>query len=282
VGFDHRHRHQGRADRSGAGEDDLVEEALEFWSNNAEEYLDHPADFEYVRKAEGPNIIVEFVEPLTDCAEEHDEEEVAGCAPLNEDMSVPDGDTARIKTEYDREQLLRTIKHELGHILGLGREDEPRSIKVSDQRKLIDDYEAKVTIAETYTEAKERYNGAMETHNNGLVDWKHLDSALAEEKMREAAEDFRSAAADFDGERQRAAAIDKAEVAEMLDRATRRSALLGVACESLATGAAARERTDTETEVVDRNHENYESTYDEATAIEMPDGERLYALLGRN
>lgn len=257
--------------------DDLIERALDYWSGNAEEYLDHPADFEYVPEGEDQDILVEFLEQVTGCDVDHDGE-IAGCAPYLEDQSVPDGVTARIEVQAEAEDTLDTIKHELGHVLGLGHDDEPQSLMSNDLADRIENYEAKSAISEAYSEGIEAYNEGVLVHQSGRTNWKHIEYPEAEADMRTAADHFGSAAEAFDRGRQRAADIDKSEVSGMLGRAHERSSMFETASEQLAVAMAAYDDGDT-----DRGTEKeaaYETTYNEARQVEMPDGDHLYALLG--
>ncbi|AQL43128.1 hypothetical protein BV210_10555 [Halorientalis sp. IM1011] len=106
-----------------------VRTAVEFWEDNAEQYLGHPVDFRVAPNASDPDVVVRVVSEVTDCGTE---DHAAGCAPLAEDLrEQPKPVTVRVRRGFDRESTRQVLKHEFGHILGQGHDDRPAEIMVA-------------------------------------------------------------------------------------------------------------------------------------------------------
>lgn len=122
----------GIEDPAGTGRDwaPLVREATAYWEENAERYAGHEIDYEVRPNATDPDVVIEFVSTVPECAGADD---AAGCAPLITDRRQIDRpETVSVRTSFSDESTVLVLQHELGHTLGLTHEDEPREVMASE------------------------------------------------------------------------------------------------------------------------------------------------------
>jgi len=106
----------------------LVKEALSFWEHHSETYAGYPIEFELVEEDDTPDIEIEFRSNIGSCGPDVTQNTTAvGCAPLNEE-SAPPTSTVLMAGGYTDQTTQKTLKHELGHVLGLSHDDEPQEI----------------------------------------------------------------------------------------------------------------------------------------------------------
>ena len=97
----------------------LVGAALDYWNADGGVHGGYAANYSLRPNASHPDLTVVFVPTIHRCGH-RDEESVVGCAPkLRADDYRPDGVTVRIEGDLDDASTVTTLKHELGHTLGL-------------------------------------------------------------------------------------------------------------------------------------------------------------------
>lgn len=190
----------------------MTREALAFWEENAPAYAGFAVAFEVVDPADGgetPDVEIRYVDDraeLSGCRD-HDDD-VLGCAPI-----VPGG--ARLQRPANVEvvagrrpygEVLLTVKHEVGHVLGLDHDDEPAWIMSNDIRDRLPEYDTRVAVLEAIEDAWRDRNDATRTYNEGIRRWN-------DEAYDRAAETFREAEAQYLG------ALEHVETAEDAARA---------------------------------------------------------------
>ncbi|WP_136716759.1 matrixin family metalloprotease [Halorientalis salina] len=100
--------------------------ATDYWEANADQYLGHPVTFRVDPDAEDPDLVVRPVERIDECGTD---DHAAGCAPLLSDLRTQDDPVeVRIKRGFDRNSTRLVLRHEFGHVLGLGHTDDPQSV----------------------------------------------------------------------------------------------------------------------------------------------------------
>jgi hypothetical protein len=116
-------RNEGERDRSFAPR---VREAAAFWEANDEQYLGFPVEYEVRPDAADPDLVIAFTDTLPDCGGVAD---AVGCAPrITDPRMVDQPETVWVTTGLSNGSTTLVTKHELGHTLGLGHADEPRSV----------------------------------------------------------------------------------------------------------------------------------------------------------
>jgi hypothetical protein len=105
----------------------LVRRAIAYWEANDSRYAGYDVSYRLDPDATDPDLVVSVVDRIEDCGTE--DEHSAGCAPhvtRPEQFSPPV--RIRIVDGLSDESALLVLRHEFGHTLGLGHDDEPRAV----------------------------------------------------------------------------------------------------------------------------------------------------------
>ncbi len=104
----------------------VVTDSLEYWEENSDQHADYPIEYQLDADAEDPDVRIVWVADLEDCDSVSDPA-IAGCADLVEDRA-PGTALVEVETGLSQEQARETLKHELGHTLGLRHGDAPQDV----------------------------------------------------------------------------------------------------------------------------------------------------------
>jgi hypothetical protein len=233
-------------------------ESLAYWAEHADRYAGFEVDFEVVPS--DPDLTIAYVDsPDPWCRNvEGFSEHVLGCAPvLGPDRRVPEALTAYVVAgARPYGQVRTTTKHEIGHVLGLRHEDEPRTIMSNRPEDRIPMYEVRIDIWEAVLTAGERSGDGGRLYGHGVETWNEGRYDAAEAALDAAAGEFTAAAESLEGARERTTALEElteddtvalADLRGHLDRlGARAAAVIGFAGR-LAEAAAAAARGDRET-----------------------------------
>lgn len=149
-----------------------AEEVLDFWAAESSQYAGFGIGFEIVD--ENPDIVLAYVDTSEGCSGvENYSSDVMGCAPLirpGNRISRPV--TAQV-VAADRPigSVRTTAKHEIGHILGLGHDNEPRQIMSNRPEDRIPLYAIRVEIWETVVEGYDQSSTAAQHLNTAIGAW---------------------------------------------------------------------------------------------------------------
>ncbi|WP_267162166.1 matrixin family metalloprotease [Halovenus salina] len=140
----------------------LLGEAIAFWNDNHTQYLSYTTTLEHQPDADDPAILVSELPAIEDCGV-HDGGEFAGCATYltaGNDNALPA--TVRLVPDSS-DWLYRTvIQHELGHVLGLGHDDEPATIMDDSIEARYPEFEHRQEILDLRREWINEYNAGAD------------------------------------------------------------------------------------------------------------------------
>lgn len=110
----------------------LVDDAVTYW-NQHNNYAQHDVELVYRADEERPDIEVRLVKEIEDCGGHEADRGFLGCAPLVTATSRPDDSVlVEIAAGYTANSTRQTIKHELGHVLGVSHADEPQPLMAAE------------------------------------------------------------------------------------------------------------------------------------------------------
>lgn len=143
-----------------------VQDTLTFWEDNAETYVGFPMEYAYEPNNSDADITVKVQEEIAVCGSHDTDYRTVGCAPLIE-STAPETAEIRIVSDLEGETLLRVLKHEFGHTLGLDHGEEPQEIMSDDPELRIPDYQERRDIISAYRDGIDAFSKASEKYNTG-------------------------------------------------------------------------------------------------------------------
>ena len=184
-------------------------EALAYWDEHAQTYAGFDVWFEVVDT--DPDLTIAYVDTPDPCRDvEGFSELVLGCAPLiTPRHRVPDELTAYVVAAARPFGKIRiTTKHEIGHVLGLYHDDDPREIMSNRPEDRIPLYATRIDIWEGVIEAHARSNDGTRLFSLGVDTWTAGQYEAAEAAFRAGNEEFQSAAGLVEAAFERTAEFD--------------------------------------------------------------------------
>lgn len=205
----------------------LTDEALAFWNQHAEQYAGFAVEFRRVES--DADVEIEFLDAHTEldgCTQYHTGT-VLGCAPLvTAGSRIPRPVVAEVvATDRPYGAVLTTTQHEIGHLLGLGHDDEPAYIMSNRLQDRLPRYENRIAVRDAFQAAWNQRNEGTRDYNEGAAHWNAEEYEAAVEPFDRAAEHYRSildyvadaeAAADFEG-MERPDTVDQERLAQYFE-----------------------------------------------------------------
>lgn len=172
----------------------LTGEALRFWEDNTERYVGFEVEFRVVEA--DPDVEVEFLNGRRelDRCREYGSDSVLGCAPLLREGHRPDRPVTAevVATGRPYGEVRVTTQHELGHLLGLGHDDEPAYVMSTRIEDRLPEYRRRIEVLETFEAALETRKDGTLAYNEGIEFWNDRAYEAAAERFERARERYRS------------------------------------------------------------------------------------------
>lgn len=110
----------------------LVAETIAYWEPRDEDYGSYQIDFDLRPNASEPDVRVRYVEDITECGSPN-RDGGAGFAPVITNATPPEPpETICVRQGYTDDSTHHILKHEFGHLLGIGHGQPPEQLMSTD------------------------------------------------------------------------------------------------------------------------------------------------------
>lgn len=202
----------------------LAAEAAAYWTEHAVEYADVEASFAIVDDSSDIELVFLGDRADLEGCQEHASEEVLGCAPLLKPGHRPERPITLevVVSGQSYGDVLVTTKHELGHALGLGHDDDPAHIMSNDIEDRLPEYDRRQAILDSIESAWSNRNSATREYNRAIDRWNDEEYAEAVPKFESSADRYRGSIPFIDTASELEEGFDGMRRPETVDRETLR------------------------------------------------------------
>lgn len=171
---------------------EIITDALDYWNHHSKEYAGYDISYDYQPNTSDSeaDVKITLVENIQSCGGHTGE--IAGCAPLVIEQAPATADI-RVVEGYRPEWLTTTIKHELGHTLGLDHDHEPAHIMSDEIEDRIPDYEERNDALDYIVDSYEPYGDGRTAWDEAVSAWEAGDFERTEDKAAESEDEYRAA-----------------------------------------------------------------------------------------
>lgn len=164
----------------------VVRDAIAYWGKNSEKYAGYNVSYQLVDSREEADVLLEFGNVGTCGSSVHEDGYYDGCADFVED-DAPPLVRAEIQHNLSNPVARETIKHELGHTLGLEHGDEPLDIMSAYDSRLnsdpmnvylrAEDGNVPSSFKREIRQALNYYSDHEDLNESEELNWQFVDSA---------------------------------------------------------------------------------------------------------
>ena len=159
-----------------------VTAATKYWNDNHDAYSAYDIEFTVVTNADRADVVVEFVPYIDTCGGLDSGAITLACAPKYESGEAADvPTTVKVREDRPREALADSVKHEFGHLLGIGHGEapmplmqerarfEPRTAVRNASERTYPWYDTVLTVAVVHDTTYD--SGALRAHLREALDY---------------------------------------------------------------------------------------------------------------